>query len=79
MLLVPSVVLSGFATPIANMPEIVQKITLVNPLRYFLVVLRGVFLKDAPWELMWMQYWPMALIGLGSLALAATLFRRRIY
>ncbi|MGD8564181.1 MAG: ABC transporter permease, partial [Desulfarculaceae bacterium] len=79
LLLVPSVVLSGFATPIANMPEIVQKFTLINPLRYFLVVLRGVFLRDAPWELLWMQYWPMALIGLSSLVLAGALFRRRIY
>jgi ABC-2 type transport system permease protein len=79
LLLVPSVVLSGFATPIANMPEIVQKLTLINPLRYFLIVLRGVFLRDAPWELLWMQYWPMALIGLSSLVLAGALFRRRIY
>ena len=79
LLLVPSVVLSGFATPIANMPELVQKFTLLNPLRYYLVILRGVFLKDASLAQLWSQYWPMALIGLGSLILAATLFRRRIY
>ncbi len=79
LFLVPAVILSGFATPIANMPVVVQKLTLLDPLRYFLVVLRGVFLKDAPMELLWSQYWPMALIGLGSLVLAALLFRRRIY
>ena len=41
----PAVLLSGFAFPIANMPTVVQWITLVNPLRYFLVILRGIFLK----------------------------------
>lgn len=79
LLLVPAVILSGFATPIANMPLVVQKFTLLNPLRYFLVVLRGVFLKDSGIELLWSQYWPMALIGLGSLVMATLLFRRRIY
>jgi len=44
---VPAVILSGFATPIVNMPETVQTITVIDPLRYFLVVLRKVFLEGA--------------------------------
>ena len=44
MFLVPSVVLSGFATPISNMPELVQRMTLLNPMRYMLIIVRSVFL-----------------------------------
>lgn len=79
MFLVPAIILSGFTTPIANMPTLVQKMTLVNPLRYFMVVIRGVFLEDAPFPLLVNQYWPMALIGISSLTLAGWLFRHRIH
>ena len=78
LFLVPAVILSGFTTPIANMPLVVQKLTLLNPMRYFMVVLRGVFLEKAPWSLMVSQYWPMAIIGLATLTTAAWLFRHRI-
>jgi len=79
LFLVPSIILSGFATPIANMPEIVQKITLVNPLRYFMVILRDVFLKGSPFELLVNQLWPMAIIGCVAMAFAGWLFRHRMY
>lgn len=79
MFLVPSIILSGFATPIANMPPAVQKITLLNPMRYFMVVLRGVFLEGAPFHLLIDQFWPMAVIGLVNLTAAAWLFRHRMY
>lgn len=77
--LVPAVILSGFATPIANMPPLVQQLTLVNPLRYFLVVLRGVFLEGTPFALLIPQLWPMAVIGVAALAIAGWLFRHRMY
>jgi ABC-2 type transport system permease protein len=77
--LVPAVILSGFSTPIANMPLVLQKITLVNPLRYFLVVLRKVFLEGASFSLLLDQFWPMAVIGLVTLSAATLLFRRRMY
>jgi ABC-2 type transport system permease protein len=79
LFLVPAVILSGFATPIANMPPVVQLITYVDPLRYFLVVLRGVFLEGATYRLLLDQYWPMALIGVASLTAAGWLFRHRMY
>ncbi len=79
LFLVPAVILSGFATPIANMPEAVQWISHIDPLRYFLVIVRGVFLEGADISLMLHQYWPMALIGLLSLALAGWLARHRMY
>ena len=79
MFLVPAIILSGFATPIRNMPEVVQYITLVDPLRYFLVVLRGVFLEGTPFHLLLDQFWPMALIGTVALGIAGWLFRHRMY
>ena len=78
MIMVPSISLSGFSTPIANMPEPLQLLTYAIPLRYFLVVLRSVFLEGATADLLVSQYWPMALIGCGCLFMAAFLFRRRI-
>jgi len=79
LFLVPAVILSGFATPISNMPYLVQKLTLLDPLRYFLVVLRGVFLEGTPFHLLLPQLWPMAVIGLSTLTLAGWLFRHRMY
>ena len=79
LFIVPSIVLSGFATPIANMPHWVQQITLLNPLRYFLVILHGVFLEGTPFHLLAGQFWPMAVIGLVNLTLAGFLFRHRLY
>ncbi len=77
--LVPAVILSGFATPIANMPQVVQWLTVANPLRYFMVILRSVFLEGTPLAVLIDQLWPMAVIGAINLSLAAWLFRRRAY
>jgi len=78
LFLVPAVILSGFATPVANMPEAVQLLTTVNPLRYFLVILRGVFLEGAGFAVLADCYWPMAIIAVATLAMAAWLFRHRL-
>ncbi len=74
----PAILLSGFATPIANMPDWLQMVTLINPARYFIVIIRGVFLKDMPAGLVLDNLWPMALIALCTLAAASWLFRRRL-
>jgi len=79
LFMVPAVILSGFATPIANMPEAVQLVTLVDPLRYFLVVLRKVFLEGAGFAHVADQFWPMAAIGATTMLLASWLFRHRMY
>jgi len=78
LFLVPAVILSGFATPISNMPELVQHLTLINPMRYFMVILRGVFLEGDSWDLLFNQYWPMAIIAIVTLSLAGWLFRHRM-
>ncbi len=79
LFMVPAVILSGFATPIANMPWVVQLLTYGDPLRYFLIILRGVFLEGMPLSLLIDQLWPMALIAILTLGGSAWLFRHRIY
>ena len=78
LFLVPAVILSGFATPIANMPPAVQLLTHANPLRYFLIIVRGVFLKGNDAMELTNQYWPLAVIALVTLASAGWLFRHRM-
>ena len=56
-----------------------QAITLVNPMRYFLVIVRSVFLEGAGIPELMSQFWPMAIIGVVTLAAAGWLFRRRVY
>lgn len=78
LFIVPAVILSGFATPIANMPEAIQQLTLVNPMRYFLVIVRGLFLEAPSAEFVARQLWPMGLISLVTLGGAAFMFRHRL-
>ena len=78
LFLVPSIILSGFATPIANMPSYIQYLTLINPLRYFLVILREVFLQGAGVSILLPEYAALAIIGLLSLLLAGHFFRKRM-
>ena len=78
LFMVPSIILSGFATPIANMPVWVQDLTLLNPMRYFLVIVRGVFLEGDGVRTLASQYWPMAVMALASLTAAGWLFRKRV-
>ncbi len=79
LFMVPAVILSGFSTPIANMPEVVQWLTYLDPLRYFLIIVRGVFLEGDGYELLIHQYWPMLIIGIVSLSFSGWLFRHRLY
>ncbi|MFO1370858.1 MAG: ABC transporter permease [Candidatus Competibacteraceae bacterium] len=66
----PMVVLSGFAFPIQNMPEGVQWLTWLNPLRYYLVVIRDIFLKGSGMGAHGFEYAMMALLGGGALLLS---------
>jgi len=76
--LTPAITLSGFATPVENMPTWLQYVTLINPLRYFLVIARGQFLKATPADIVWNNTWPMILIAVVTLTGAVLLFRRRL-
>ena len=74
----PAITLSGFATPIENMPVWLQYLTYLNPLRYYLVIAKGVFLKEMPWSIVLQNTWAMALISAMTLSLATWLFKRRL-
>ncbi len=74
----PAVALSGFATPIENMPEWLQVGTLANPLRYFLVIVRGIFLKNLSFSIVWNQTYPMAIIAFFTLTGADWFFRKKL-
>lgn len=69
--LMPMIYLSGFTFPIENMPQVVQWITYVIPLRYFLVIVRGVFLKGVGMDVLWPQAMGLFIWGTAILTLAA--------
>jgi ABC-2 type transport system permease protein len=74
----PAVLLSGFMFPIANMPPAVQWLTYLNPLRYFMVVIRGLFLKGVGLSVLWPQMLALLLMGAGTLWLASRRFRKTL-
>jgi len=73
--LTPTFTLSGFAFPISGMPKVMQWLTYLNPLRYYIVVLRGVFLKGTGLAILWPQMVAMTLLGLALLMLCVLRFR----
>lgn len=74
----PAVLLSGFMFPIANMPVVVQWLTYLNPLRYFLVIVRGTFLKGVGPEILWPQMTALGAMGVLTLWLASRRFRKTL-
>jgi len=74
----PAVLLSGFMFPIANMPPLVQWLTYLNPLRYFLVIIRGIFLKGVGPSILWPQLLALAVMGFLTLWLAVKRFHKTL-
>src|SRR5207247_6221475 len=74
----PAFMLSGFAFPIHNMPLAIQYLTYVNPLRYFVEIVRGIFLKGTGVSILWPQMLALTAIGLAVLGLSSLRFRKRL-
>ncbi len=74
----PAILLSGFVTPIENMPDVFQLITYLNPLRYFLVILRGIFLKGVGFGVLWPEVTALFLLGAAVLILSSLRFTKRL-
>jgi ABC-2 type transport system permease protein len=72
----PILILGGFMFPVANMPEFFQWLSLLNPLRHYLELVRGIFLKGAGVVALWPQLLALAVMGPGLLALAVTRFHK---
>ena len=76
--LLPFLLLSGFIFPIANMPPIVQWITYLNPLRFFLIIIRGIFLKGVGFDVLWPQVLALAILGAAVFTAAIARFKKRL-
>jgi ABC-2 type transport system permease protein len=74
----PLILLSGYAAPIDNMPDWLQIVTYADPIRYFLIIVQGLFLKAMPASVVFHQLWPLAIIACVTLGAAAWLFRARM-
>ena len=75
---IPAVLLSGFMFPIANMPQVIQYGTYLNPLRYFLVIIRGIFLKGNGPDVLWPQMAALLALGVVVLTFSTLRFRKRL-
>lgn len=76
--ILPFFMLSGFVFPISNMPEVVQWFTYLNPLRYFLVIIRGIFLKGTGIDVLWPQFLALTILGLIVFSGAVNRFKKRL-
>ena len=74
----PFFILSGFSFPISSMPDVLQWLTYLNPLRYFLVVIRGTFLKGVGLNVLWPDLAAMAAIAVALLTLSILRFRKSL-
>jgi ABC-2 type transport system permease protein len=74
----PAMLLSGFAFPIRNMPASVQYLTYLNPLRYFMRIVRGLFLKGVGVEFLWQPMMALMIFGTAILGLSALRFRKKL-
>jgi ABC-2 type transport system permease protein len=74
----PLFTLSGFSFPISSMPEVLQWLTYINPLRYYLVVIRGTFLKGVGIAVLWPEFLAMAIIAAALLAVSILRFRKSL-
>lgn len=77
LVFMPTLLLSGFLFPVASMPRVFQWLTLLNPLRHFLEIVRGIFLKGVGLAELWPQHLALLAMGLTLLGLAAARFRKR--
>ncbi len=76
--LMPAVLLSGYATPVDNMPAWLRNLDWVNPVRHFIVIVKGLFLKDFSHVALFHSLYPLVVIAIGTLAAANWLLRRRL-
>lgn len=74
----PAIMLSGFMFPVSSMPVVFRWISLANPLRHFLEIVRGIFLKGVGLHDLWPQHLALAILGFTVLGIAAARFDKRV-
>jgi ABC-2 type transport system permease protein len=75
--LMPAIMLSGYISPIENIPEPLRAITWFNPVRHFILLAKGIYLKGISFELAWQDLWPLLIIALLTLSLAYGIFKKQ--
>ncbi len=78
LFILPGIILSGFMYPIDTMPEIFQELTRLNPVRYFMEMVRGIFLKGQGFRELWLHYLVLAGMALGAVFGASKRFRKSL-
>ncbi len=78
LVFMPTILLSGLMFPVSSMPALFQWLTLVNPMRHYLDIVRGIFLKGAGIAPLWPQYLTLAAFGAAVLVFAASRFRKQV-
>ncbi len=76
--ILPSIMISGFAFPVSNMPIEIQWLSYLLPLRYFFIIIRGIFLKGAGFAILWPEMLALFLLGTTVFILAALRFRKKL-
>jgi ABC-2 type transport system permease protein len=78
LIFMPTILLSGFMFPVENMPAVFRWVTLVNPVRHYLEIVREIFLKGTGFVVLWPQFAALLAIGAGILAFAGTRFHKTL-
>lgn len=78
LFMMPAILLSGYVSPVENMPEWLQSITMANPIRHFTEITKQIYLKAAGFSVIWESIWPLLVISAVSTGAAYLLFRRKV-
>lgn len=76
--MMPAILLSGYVSPVENMPQWLQDLTWINPIRHFTDITKQIYLKDASLEIVWGSLWPLLVIAATTGSAAYAMFRRKI-
>lgn len=76
--MMPAILLSGYVSPVENMPVWLQNLTWINPIRHFTDITKQIYLKDASLDIVWNSLWPLLVITATTGSAAYAMFRRKV-
>mgnify|MGYP000009678941 FL=1 len=76
--MMPAILLSGYVSPVENMPVWLQNLTWINPIRHFTDITKQIYLKDASLQIVWGSLWPLLVIAATTGSAAYAMFRRKV-
>ncbi|TQI80567.1 ABC-2 type transport system permease protein [Serratia fonticola] len=78
MFMMPAILLSGYVSPVENMPVWLQKLTWINPIRHFTDIAKMLYLKDASFSIIWPNLWPQLIVTVITSGVAYVMFKKKI-